>query len=31
VHSWAELKAAQGAAWSAPGVENVVTKLLVEA
>jgi osmotically-inducible protein OsmY len=31
VHSWAERKAAQGAAWSAPGVANVVNNLLVEA
>ncbi|VTU35992.1 periplasmic protein [Variovorax sp. PBS-H4] len=31
VHSWAERKAAQGAAWSAPGVANVINKLLVEA
>jgi osmotically-inducible protein OsmY len=30
VHSWAEGKAAQEAAWSAPGVANVVNKLLVE-
>jgi osmotically-inducible protein OsmY len=31
VHSWAELNAAQGAAWSAPGVSSVVNNLLVEA
>jgi osmotically-inducible protein OsmY len=31
VRSWAERKAAQGAAWSAPGVANVVNNLLVEA
>lgn len=31
VHSWAERKAAQGAAWSAPGVANVINNLLVEA
>ncbi|MEJ8856881.1 BON domain-containing protein [Variovorax robiniae] len=31
VHSWAERNAAQGAAWSAPGVANVVNNLLVEA
>lgn len=30
VHSWAERKAAQGAAWSAPGVANVINNLLVE-
>ncbi|VTU30936.1 periplasmic protein [Variovorax sp. PBL-H6] len=29
VHSWAERKAAQDAAWSAPGVANVVNNLLV--
>ncbi|MET0544257.1 MAG: BON domain-containing protein [Variovorax sp.] len=29
VHSWAERNAAQGAAWSAPGVANVVNNLLV--
>ena len=27
---WAERKAAQGAAWSAPGVASVVNNLLVE-
>jgi osmotically-inducible protein OsmY len=27
VHSWAERKAAEGAAWSAPGVSNVVDRL----
>lgn len=31
VHTWAERKAAQGAAWSAPGVANVINNLLVEA
>lgn len=31
VRSWAERKAVQGAAWSAPGVANVVNNLLVEA
>ncbi|MDM0078609.1 BON domain-containing protein [Variovorax sp. J2P1-59] len=31
VKSWAERRAAQGAAWSAPGVANVVNNLLVEA
>ena len=31
VHSWAERRAAQGAAWSAPGVANVVNNLRVEA
>ncbi|MEJ8826706.1 BON domain-containing protein [Variovorax humicola] len=31
VHSWAERQAVQGAAWSAPGVANVVNNLLVEA
>ncbi|MEJ8850673.1 BON domain-containing protein [Variovorax rhizosphaerae] len=31
VHSWAERNAAQGAAWSVPGVANVVNNLLVEA
>ncbi|MEJ8827280.1 BON domain-containing protein [Variovorax humicola] len=31
VHSWAERKAAQGAAWSAPGVASVVNNLLIEA
>jgi osmotically-inducible protein OsmY len=30
VHSWAERKAAQEAAWSAPGVANVANNLLVE-
>src|SRR5437868_6699033 len=30
VRSWAERKAAQGAAWSAPGVASVVNNLLVE-
>jgi osmotically-inducible protein OsmY len=30
VHSWTERKAAQEAAWSAPGVANVVNNLLVE-
>ena len=30
VRSWAERKAAQGAAWAAPGVANVVNNLLVE-
>ncbi|MDM0116355.1 BON domain-containing protein [Variovorax sp. J22R133] len=30
VHSWAERRAAQGAAWSAPGVANVVNHLLVQ-
>jgi len=30
VHSWAERKAAQGAAWAAPGVANVINNLLVE-
>lgn len=30
VYSWAERKAAQGAAWSAPGVANVVNNLRVE-
>ncbi len=29
VHSWAERTAAQGAAWSAPGVTNVVNQLRV--
>jgi osmotically-inducible protein OsmY len=29
VHSWAERKAAQGAAWSAPGISNVVNQLRV--
>lgn len=31
VHSWAERTAAQGAAWSAPGVTNVVNELKVGA
>lgn len=30
VHSWAERRAAEGAAWSAPGVKQVVNNLLVE-
>lgn len=30
VHSWAERKAAQNAAWSAPGVADVINHLLVE-
>lgn len=30
VHSWAERKAAQGAAWSAPGVATVINNLIVE-
>ena len=30
VHSWAERRAAEGAAWSAPGVANVVNNLLVQ-
>ncbi|MDM0045075.1 BON domain-containing protein [Variovorax dokdonensis] len=29
VHSWAERRAAEGAAWSAPGVKQVVNNLLV--
>jgi osmotically-inducible protein OsmY len=29
VHSWAERKAAQGAAWSAPGISSVVNQLRV--
>jgi osmotically-inducible protein OsmY len=29
VHSWAERKAAQGAAWSAPGISSVVNELRV--
>ena len=29
VHSWAERTAAQGAAWSAPGITNVVNELRV--
>ncbi|VWX55765.1 Osmotically-inducible protein OsmY, contains BON domain [Burkholderiales bacterium 8X] len=31
VHSWAERSAAQGAAWSAPGVQSVVNDLRVTA
>jgi osmotically-inducible protein OsmY len=31
VHSWAERRAAEGAAWSAPGVAHVVNNLLVQA
>ena len=31
VHSWAERKAARGAAWAAPGVTNVINHLLVDA
>lgn len=31
VSSWAERKAVQGAAWSAPGVASVINNLLVEA
>lgn len=31
VRSWAERKAAQGAAWSAPGVAMVINNLLIEA
>ncbi|MDM0107736.1 BON domain-containing protein [Variovorax sp. J22R24] len=31
VRSWAERRAAQGAAWSAPGVAMVVNNLLIEA
>lgn len=31
VHSWAERTAAQGAAWSAPGVATVINNLVVEA
>lgn len=31
VGSWAERKAVQGAAWSAPGVASVINNLLVEA
>ncbi len=31
VHSWAERNAAEGAAWSAPGVTRVNNQLLVEA
>ncbi|MBB3181967.1 BON domain-containing protein [Variovorax sp. Sphag1AA] len=30
VHSWAELDAVQGAAWSAPGVHSVVNDLTVD-
>lgn len=30
VHSWAERRAAEGVAWSAPGVAHVVNNLLVE-
>ncbi|MBE0548641.1 MAG: BON domain-containing protein [Rubrivivax sp.] len=30
VHSWAERTAAQGAAWSAPGITQVVNRLSVE-
>lgn len=30
VHSWKELEAAQGAAWSAPGVKSVISQLKVE-
>ncbi len=30
VHSWAERRAAEGAAWSAPGVAHVVNNLLVD-
>ncbi|MGQ2979707.1 MAG: BON domain-containing protein [Polaromonas sp.] len=30
VHSWSERKAAQWAAWSAPGVSSVVNRLLIE-
>jgi osmotically-inducible protein OsmY len=30
VHSWAERRAAEGAAWSAPGVAHVINNLLVE-
>jgi osmotically-inducible protein OsmY len=29
VHSWAERTAAQGAAWSAPGITSVVNELRV--
>lgn len=29
IHSWAERQAAQGAAWSAPGVANVVNELVL--
>ncbi len=31
VHSWPERNAAQGAAWSAPGVTNVINELKVQA
>jgi osmotically-inducible protein OsmY len=31
VHSWAERSAAQGAAWSAPGITTVVNRLEVDA
>ncbi|HXD05730.1 MAG TPA: BON domain-containing protein, partial [Burkholderiaceae bacterium] len=31
VHSWAEFRTIQGAAWSAPGVNSVVNELKVEA
>lgn len=30
VHSWAELNAVQGAAWSAPGVSSVVNDLVID-
>jgi osmotically-inducible protein OsmY len=30
VHSWAERNAAQGAAWSAPGITLVVNELRVQ-
>jgi osmotically-inducible protein OsmY len=30
VHSWTERRAAQGAAWAAPGVATVVNELTVE-
>ena len=30
VHSWAERRAAEGAAWAAPGVRHVVNNLLVQ-
>jgi osmotically-inducible protein OsmY len=30
VHSWAELNAVQGAAWSAPGVSSVVNDLMID-
>lgn len=29
VHSWSELETAQAAAWSAPGVKNVITQLKI--